>query len=250
MFSLEDKRQFIVENLNDLGAWLELDLSRHVRSVENHSGLRESFERAVAPVDFFKTKHWDNLLWLAGLYRTCLYAIARELAPEHTVETGVLHGISSAFVLQGLIDGGNQGTLHSIDYPSTFEDGPVNEDGYTDTLPPNLTSGWIIDESLRSCWSLKQGPSSDLLPQVLGVHDQIDWFIHDSDHSYANMAQEFEQAWPAIRSGGILLADNIDTNTAFFDFCRRVDKVPYVLPADPDHLKPLDAGIRVGLIVK
>ncbi len=138
----------------------------------------------------------------------------------------------------------------SIDYPSTFEDGPVNLDGYTDTLPPGLGSGWIIDESFHDQWDLRLGSSLDLLDKAVGAPGRLDMFIHDSDHTYETMWFEFETAWPSLREGGILLADNVETNTSFFDFCRKVNRIPYILPADPDHLQPLESGIRVGLIIK
>ena len=64
------------------------------------------------------------------------------------------------------------------------------------------------------------------------------------------MTFEFETAWPALRRGGVLVADNIDANTAFFDFSRVVQRVPFVMPRDPDQRVPGGPGIRFGLIRK
>ena len=49
------------------------------------------------------------------------------------------------------------------------------------------------------------------------------------------MYAEFEIAWAALKNGGILLADNIVDNTAFFDFCAKVDRHPLVFAeSNPD----------------
>ncbi|MEJ2148325.1 MAG: hypothetical protein P8Z40_02475 [Chloroflexota bacterium] len=45
------------------------------------------------------------------------------------------------------------------------------------------------------------------------------------------MTWEFEQAWPAIRPGGLLLSDDIITNRAFDDFARQVGQPPHKLGA-------------------
>jgi hypothetical protein len=161
-----------------------------------------------------------------------------------------LHGLSTIFSLQALRDNAGTGKMISIDFPSTFEGGPSNKDGYKDTLPPNMPPGWIVGDEYRKFWELRLGDSQDLLEDAVGVDGSVDMFIHDSDHTYEVMWFEFNAAWRGLRKGGILLADNIESNTAFFDFCLKVDRVPFVLPADPEHLKFGDAGIRVGIIQK
>jgi hypothetical protein len=113
-----------------------------------------------------------------------------------------------------------------------------------------MQPGWVVDESLRPLWQLRLGPSADLLPGICRDAAPIDIFLHDSEHTYATMQFEFETAWPAVRPGGLLIADNIDCNTSFFDFCRQVNRIPYIAPVDPDHLRPAVTGIRFGLIQK
>ena len=249
---LAEKRDFIVRNLSDLAEALELPslAGAAERLAQHDSDLRAEIEAAVAPVDFFATKSWPHILSIAGLYRSTLYGIALAAAPRLAIETGVLHGLSTVFLLQGLKDAGHGGQLVSIDDPSTFEEGPVNRDGYTDTLPPRLGPGWIVGGPLRELWSLRLGSSREQLPAAIGEGTPIDFFVHDSEHTYETMRFEFETAWEALSDGGVLLADNIEANTSFFDFCGRVGRIPHVLPPDPDHMRPGDAGIRVGLIRK
>ncbi len=249
MIPIADQRQFITAHLDDLGRWLDLpDLSGYATQLER-SDLKQTVEAAVAEVDFFRTKQWDSLLRL-GLYRFTQYSLVRALVATTVIETGVLHGLSSIFLLQALLDDGAAGCLISIDAPSTQGDGPANDDGFVELLPPGLGAGWIVPPAHRACWDLHIGRSTDLLPGILGQRESLDLFVHDSEHTPHTMLFEFETAWPALRPGGVLLADNIDTNTAFFDFARQVSRQPHILPVDPDHYTPGGSGIRFGILRK
>lgn len=244
---LSMQRDFVCENLVKLSDALgTTPLLAYVAEIEK-SDLRLQIEKSVEPVDFFRTKHWASILEF-GLYRVAQYALIRVLRPNTVVETGVLHGLTTAFLLKGLCQ--NQtGCLVSIDLPSLFEEGPANRDGYTDTLPPGLLSGWAIPPSLRSRWTLRRGCSRDELPPICEA-GALDYFVHDSEHTDATMRFEFECAWAALASDGILVADNIDQNNTFFEFCRLVRRYPYVAPVDPIHRQGACSGIRFGVIRK
>jgi hypothetical protein len=82
------------------------------------------------------------------------------------------------------------------------------------------------------------GRSQDELPTLLGRVDRIDFFMHDSEHSYECMSFEFEHAWEAMADGGALVADDVTVNTAWDEFTRRVGRRP----------QPL--GPKLSLIVK
>ena len=253
MIAIDDQRAFIRRELVKLGSALGLNgLSDCIDELERDPTLKNGIESRVANVDFFRTKHWDSTLRF-GLYRFTQFALTRTLRPAGIVETGVLHGLSTAFSLAALArnaaENGN-GRMISIDYPSTFEAGPSNQDGFDDTLPPDIGPGWAIPDELTSRWSLRLGPSRDHLPSALSELGRIGIFIHDSEHTEETMRLEFELAWPALEDGGVLLADNIDVNTAFFDFARSQDRLVHVLPVDPDHHTPGGSGIRFGLIRK
>jgi len=45
--------------------------------------------------------------------------------------------------------------------------------------------------------------------------------LHDSDHSYENMAFEFEQAFPKLKHGGLLMSDDTHLHAAWDDFCAK-----------------------------
>lgn len=46
----------------------------------------------------------------------------------------------------------------------------------------------------------------------------MDVFAHDSLHEYRQMMFEYEEAWPFIRDGGLLVSDDIEKGDAFRDF--------------------------------
>jgi hypothetical protein len=145
-----------------------------------------------------------------------LYAIVRAAKPRVIVETGVASGRSSAHILQAL-DRNGIGQLHSIDLPNVQE-GSV--------LPEGRAPGWIVPDSLRGRWKLQLGDSRELLPRLVESLDRVDIFLHDSDHSYEAMLFEFEQAYPKLTPGGLLLSDDTHLHTAWDDFCAKHELRP------------------------
>jgi predicted O-methyltransferase YrrM len=135
------------------------------------------------------------------------YATIRALRPELVVETGVASGVSSAYVLLALRNN-QRGTLHSI------------EIGDTSYLPRGKTPGWIVPSELRDRWEIHLGDSRTLLPELFERLGTVDVFIHDSLHTYEQMRFEFERAYPHIRPGGLLLADDASWNPAFPEFAQ------------------------------
>ena len=211
----------------------------------HESPLPGQFEEIVAGEPRFETKRFDSI-WQLRLYRIWVYCLVRALKPQVFVETGVLHGMTSAFVLEAMRINGS-GRLISVDLPSYAESGPANVDGYTGVLPPGPGAGWLVPPALRGAWELLLGPSLDVLPGVLEREGTIDVFLHDSDHTHETMSGEFALAWPALRDGGALIADDSTDNTAFAELCARVGREPLLFPNPNEH--PHDEA-RCGLILK
>jgi hypothetical protein len=237
------------QSLHALGRLSEFlgsgDLLQYVLELFDDRSLLDAIEGKLAGEPTWDTPQFESLFELR-LYRLALYGVIRATRPLVAIETGVLHGLTSAFVLQALERNG-VGRLHSIDYPSYAETGPSNRDGYNATLPPRRQPGWSVPDKLHPRWSLQLGPSRDLLPALLSKIGPIDFFCHDSEHTYATMDMELRLAWPSLRDGAILVCDNIESCTAFFDFCRGVDRMPLILPSP--NLKAAPSG-RTGVIRK
>lgn len=217
----------------------------YLRELTDSREVLDALEQAVRDVDFFRTKRWESVFGL-GLYRIVNYVLVRALRPAVFLETGVLHGLTSSFILAAVVRNG-AGRLISIDYPSYFETGPANADGYGDTLPPGKEPGWVIGERYRSYWRLVLGKSLDEMPKLFREDPMIDIFLHDSEHTYATMSGEMNLAWERLSTGGVLVCDNINSNDAFPDFCRRVGRAPLLFPEGIDAAAA-NTDYRFGLI--
>ena len=137
------------------------------------------------------------------------YAVVRALAPRVVVETGVANGVSSAYILLAL-NRNATGSLHSI------------EIGDSTLLPPGRGVGWVVPEWLRNRWTLHIGDTKWKLPEVLKDVGDVDIFIHDSLHTYEHMWLEFQLAYPHLKPGSVLLADDALWNSAFAEFANTV----------------------------
>ncbi len=161
-----------------------------------------------------------------------LYRLLRDVRPQVAVETGVCNGVSTAFLLLALEDNG-AGELHSIDLPevagAAYEEGTFWDGKGGAVIPPGKEPGWMVPPELRERWHLVLGRSQDELPPLLDRVGQIDFFMHDSEHSYECMSFEFRTAWAALREDGVLVADDVNVNSAWAEFTRDIGREPEAL---------------------
>jgi predicted O-methyltransferase YrrM len=179
-----------------------------------------------------------SLRWAAdSVLARCCYLMCRLLEPDVVVETGVAYGVSSAFVLSALEENG-RGVLHSVD------------------LPPLVREferfwGIAVDEALRSRWRLHRGSSGRVLPRLLEEVRTADLFVHDSLHTYRNMRREFEAVWPRLRTGGMLIADDVERNRAFGELRQKTSVLWRVVRDREDQpLHGRAAPVMFGIAVK
>ena len=174
----------------------------------------------------------------AGLVRA-IWCLTRHLRPRKVVETGVLHGITSRFVLEALERNG-VGQLWSIDLP------PL-EHIYQDQ------TGMAVSSRFRAHWSYIRGSSSRRLPGLLSKLGEIDLFIHDSLHSEHNVRFELDKAWVALRPGGAIVVDDVDANWGFRTFTQAFSGHPSMIceaePIRPDLRRFNKKGL-FGIILK
>jgi predicted O-methyltransferase YrrM len=152
-----------------------------------------------------------------------LYAVIRKFRPQIAVETGVCAGFSTSFILQAMQKNGS-GYLHSIDLPEVvgeeYREGVFWEGKGGAAAPPGKSSGWAVPEPLKPRWELTIGKTQEQLPPLLDRLGTIDFFMHDSEHSYECMMFEFVQAYDHLRAGGVLMTDDTKWNDSFFDFAK------------------------------
>jgi predicted O-methyltransferase YrrM len=222
------RRRFEDEFLGERGA-----LDRYEREIRD-SGIVDHMRE--------KRREYDALIAAAGgegyttgaiglAERVYLYAIVRHLRPSTAVETGVANGFSTAFTLLALERNG-EGHLHSIDLPRIVgEDDQVAfyEGEGRAGVPPEHLPGWLVPDHLRDRWTLRLGRSQDELPPLLEVVGELDFFMHDSEHSYECMSFEFASAWPKLRQGGVLVSDDVNSTAAFPELTARVRGAPIAI---------------------
>jgi hypothetical protein len=139
-----------------------------------------------------------------------LYVLVRVTHPDQVVETGPV-GASTSFILEAMRVN-QRGHLWSLDaghYLSVHGLEPGN--GIPDDLRDRHTL--IIAEARRQ------------LRRVMDQCAPVGIFLHDSEHTYANMSLEFSIAWPKLAPTGFLLADDAH-NDSPDRFAARVGVTP------------------------
>jgi predicted O-methyltransferase YrrM len=129
----------------------------------------------------------------------CAYLVCRLVRPTVAVETGVAYGVTSAYILAAL-DANSHGILHSVDLA------PLGGDA--------SWVGALTPARLRTRWRLHLGSSRAKLPVILSL-GPVDFFLHDSLHTYTTMRWELTTAWASLQPGGVVMADDIQSNDAF-----------------------------------
>jgi predicted O-methyltransferase YrrM len=165
--------------------------------------LTSKFKCTFNDFDLYKFMLKDcSPMW----YDCCqyIYALIREYKPEVIVETGINSGFSSYFILKALQDN-KIGKLYSID-----PDKIIKKTG--------REIGWFVPNELRDRWEIIYGLSCDQLIPLLDKLGSIDMFLHDSEHSYKNMLFEYNTTWKYLKSGGMLLSDDVFYSLAFKKF--------------------------------
>ncbi|MEP0774763.1 MAG: class I SAM-dependent methyltransferase [Acidobacteriota bacterium] len=158
-----------------------------------------------------------------------LFALVREVRPRRAVETGVCNGASTAVLLTALERNG-EGQLDSLDFPeytdTPYAPGTFWEGKLGAAVPRGKAPGWLVPTPLRRRWRLHLGRSQELLSGLLEQLGEIDFFLHDSEHSYECQSFEYRLAWQHLRPGGVLASDDISWSPAFAEFAAVVRRTP------------------------
>jgi predicted O-methyltransferase YrrM len=151
-----------------------------------------------------------------GLFDSAvLLALVRKIAPRVCVETGGNLGMSSSFILQGMLDAGvTAGRLLSVE------------------VDPNIPVGSMIPDRLKSSFHPMIGDVKEFMKKNL-FPDQIDLFLHDSSHRYKYQYLEFRYFWRRLRRGGVLVSHDVNFNASFVDFVSTTYKHDRIGVTDP-----------------
>jgi predicted O-methyltransferase YrrM len=151
-----------------------------------------------------------------------LYWLVRQTKPKKIVQCGVCNGLSASFMMLALAKNGPEGTLSVIDLPPVFDPGDpdwtVEGKVYGVVIPEGKTTGWMVPDAYRDRFEVWNGDAKDLLPKMVDKVDAIDFFYHDSDHTYDHMMFEFREAKRKLTPGGLIIGDDISWNASLWDF--------------------------------
>jgi len=136
-----------------------------------------------------------------------LYTAVRALEPTIAVETGPFNGASTTFILAAL-ERNARGRLLSFDL-----DDAVDAIGVP--LPAGQQPTWLVPDELRPRLDLVLGDARSTLAPRLRAVGQIDFFFHDSLHTFRHMWFEYRLAWRYLADGGLLVTDDAHWTQAF-----------------------------------
>ena len=145
-----------------------------------------------------------------------LYLLVRAARPRIVVETGVLYGAASGHILAAL-EANGQGELHSVDLGC---------------LPGEPSHDSLVYPEHAGRWRYHVGDAREVLPPLMAGLGPIDFFHHDSLHTFDHMTWEYEQAMAHLSPGGVLSSHDILVvdglrglfrENAFPRFCRERD---------------------------
>ena len=92
------------------------------------------------------------------------------------------------------------------------------EQGHSDKiigLDINPYAGRYLAEPYSSLVDLVLGDSLEFLRDI---RNEIDVFIHDSDHSREHESREYELVGPKLSKNGIIVSDNAEVTDCLYDF--------------------------------
>jgi predicted O-methyltransferase YrrM len=119
------------------------------------------------------------------------------------VETGTAAGASATYILTALERNG-KGCLYSID---------IEQDG--------KNCGRLIPDYLSPRVHIRTGNSLSVLPELLKEIEAIDFFLHDSLHTYEHMMAEYEMLYRHMKCDGVICSHDVLLTNAWKHFIKR-----------------------------
>jgi predicted O-methyltransferase YrrM len=190
-----------ISNIQELISFLSKEfgvqesiIDAFVKELENDLELRTSLETRLSErKDRNKHARYGR--------RIGWYCITRMIRPSVIVETGTADGLGTAILARALHKNsqeGSPGTLLSFDIQSD--------------------TGWLIDPTLGDSFRLIIGDAKSSMDANLSG-TKVDFFIHDSDHSYGHETWELETISKYLTEKAVIVSDNAHASDAMKTFC-------------------------------
>ncbi len=223
----------------------ELKLKNFLIDLEKDKSFLEDINKKIIKNNIFKKRNFESIYELS-VYRNFIYSLIRNHKPKIIVETGVLHGLTSAWILKAIKDNG-YGKLISIDLPrrdwfNYFGKKPFGPGGDAEFEIEEQKPGWLIPENLLQNWDLFLGPSSKYLENIVKENKDIELFIHDSDHSYEVMKYECDLIQNKLGDIDIIIDDHY-CNDYYKDFEKNFNRKYKKIDDINDQLKVVEGSV-------
>ena len=159
-----------------------------------------------------KIKRQNELLFPIPFARRIVwYCLIRITRPGIVVETGTEKGLGS-LIIQRALDMNNYGKLYTFDL-----------DKY---------AGSLLDSNDKEKISLLIGDSIE----SIGRLNEIDFFIHDSDHSAEHEKKELEAIQGKLSCNAIVLSDNSHVTDELYNWSKKMGrKYIFIKEVPKDH---------------
>lgn len=145
-----------------------------------------------------------------------IYHLVKDSRPDHCIETGVAYGWSSLAILLGIKENLNSKLISN--------DMPYVNGGNEDFV------GTVVPEYLKNQWELHRMADITGIPLALKkFNHSLDFIHYDSDKSYTGRAWATPLLWDSLKSGGIMMIDDINDNIAFKEFCEQRSLKPVII---------------------
>src|SRR5439155_3990172 len=125
--------------------------------------------------------------------------LLRVTKPRVAVETGTADGLGTALLARGLQRNAAEGSP-----------------GHLLSFDVDPAAGWLLDSSLRGNVDIVIGDSGQTLAREL-AGKEVEFFVHDSDHSVEHERMELELALRHAAPRLLLLSDNSHVSDALSD---------------------------------
>jgi len=152
-----------------------------------------------------------------------LYFFVRHRRPKVVLETGVAAGFSTAAILTAIKANG-VGRLYSSEFP------------YFRIANPEKYVGYIVDDDLKSNWTLLLDGDRRNLPKILAAVDHVDLLHYDSDKSYSGRRMALTLISPHLSKGAPVIMDDLQDNLFFRDHVGRHGIIPSVFEFEEKYV--------------
>ena len=209
-------------------AWLGLEASLG-RVAEEFAEVFARAEAQLTTCPFFTPSEADTepQEFAGSAEMDLLHTICRGFRPDRVLETGVAFGWSSLAILLALKDN-PRARLVSVDLPYL-------------TVDFDRWVGAAVPSELRDKWTLLRMPERYGIAKGVRSLGTIDLCHCDSVKSLEPCLQAYRRLWASLRPGGVMIANDVNTNLGWRTFCQRLARNPIIVKGD---------GRFVGILMK